>query len=109
VVDFLYRVETSQVGDTVAHVELQIIDYAATWHGDQKVICRTMEGPIVESTYKEVWTRSAQCAMALRRLGVRCVIGRRWACWLCPLLQLQTVSCAQAAHQRCIFNPYSNT
>eukprot|EP00890_Picochlorum_soloecismus_P001449 jgi/Picsp_1/2304/NSC_05768-R1_acyl- synthetase len=49
----------------------KIIDYAATWHGDQKVICRTTEGPIVESTYEALWTRSAQCAMALRRLGVR--------------------------------------
>lgn len=49
----------------------QIIDYAATYHGDQEVISRTVEGPTVVSTYRQVRDRAALCSLALRRLGVQ--------------------------------------
>ncbi len=36
----------------------------------QVVVTRTVEGPVVRSTYAEVHERSRLCALALRRLGV---------------------------------------
>ena len=37
----------------------------------QVVVTRTVEGPVVRSTYAEVHERARLCALALRRLGVR--------------------------------------
>ena len=36
----------------------------------QVVVTRTVEGPVVRSTYAEVHERARLCALALRRLGV---------------------------------------
>ncbi|KAK9835417.1 hypothetical protein WJX81_008061 [Elliptochloris bilobata] len=49
----------------------RILDYAARWHPEQEVICRTTEGPIEASTWKDVHRRARQCSLALRKLGVR--------------------------------------
>lgn len=38
--------------------------------GLQVVVTRTVEGPIVRSTYAEVHERARLCALALRRLGI---------------------------------------
>jgi hypothetical protein len=40
----------------------QVIDHAATFHGGRKVITRSVEGPIVETTYSEVRARSLKVA-----------------------------------------------
>ncbi|CAK0787064.1 hypothetical protein CVIRNUC_010280 [Coccomyxa viridis] len=48
-----------------------ILDYAARWHGEQEVVTRTVEGPVVISNYAEVHERARLCALALRRLGIQ--------------------------------------
>ena len=50
----------------------RILDYAAKFHGDQEVVTRTVEGPIVRCTYRDVQGRAKLCALALKRLGARC-------------------------------------
>lgn len=47
-----------------------IIEYAAKWHGEQEVICKTVEGPTVICTYRDLRDRAKLCALALRKLGV---------------------------------------
>ncbi|KAG1667964.1 hypothetical protein FOA52_008336 [Chlamydomonas sp. UWO 241] len=48
----------------------QIIDYAARWHPEQTVVCKTPEGPTVISSYADIHKRSQLCALALQALGV---------------------------------------
>lgn len=50
---------------------LQVLEYAARWHPDQEIISKTVEGPIVVSTYADLAQRARLCAVALQRLGVR--------------------------------------
>lgn len=47
-----------------------IIDHAARWHGDQKVVTRSVEGPMRETTYAQIADRSRQVAKALIAKGV---------------------------------------
>ena len=47
------------------------LDHAARWHSEQEIVCRTVEGPTVVSTYQDLHTRSQLLAMAMRDLGVR--------------------------------------
>jgi fatty-acyl-CoA synthase len=49
----------------------KIIDHAALYHRDREVVTRSIEGPIVRSTYGEIATRARRCAKALDKLGVR--------------------------------------
>ena len=49
----------------------QVIDHAATFHGGRKVITRSVEGPIVETTYSEVRARSLKVAQRLEKDGIR--------------------------------------
>jgi fatty-acyl-CoA synthase len=49
----------------------KILDHAANWHGDREVVSRSVEGPIVRSTYGEIHTRAKQLSNALKGLGVR--------------------------------------
>ncbi|MFA6266668.1 MAG: fatty-acid--CoA ligase [Pseudolabrys sp.] len=48
----------------------RIIDHAAKFHGERKVITRSVEGPIVETTYAEVRARSLKVAQRLERDGI---------------------------------------
>ncbi|CAL8464941.1 g4476 [Coccomyxa elongata] len=48
-----------------------ILDYAAKWHGEQVVVSRMVEGPILRTTYREIHERARLCALALQRLGVK--------------------------------------
>ncbi len=47
-----------------------ILDHAARFHADREVVTRSIEGPIVRTTYGEMAVRARQAAQALRRLGV---------------------------------------
>lgn len=47
-----------------------ILDHAARFHGDREVVSRSVEGPIVRTTYAEMSVRARKVAQALRRLGV---------------------------------------
>lgn len=48
----------------------QVLEYAARWHGQQEVVSKTVEGPIVVSTYADLAKRARLCAVALQRLGI---------------------------------------
>ncbi len=47
-----------------------ILDHAARFHGEREVVSRSVEGPIVRTTYAEMNVRARKVAQALRRLGV---------------------------------------
>ena len=47
----------------------RIIDHAATYHGDRKVITRSIEGPIHTTNYAEI---------RFTRLSSRSATGERW-------------------------------
>jgi acyl-CoA synthetase (AMP-forming)/AMP-acid ligase II len=49
----------------------RIIDHAAKYHPDRKIISRSIEGPIVTTSYKEVQKRSRQLAQALTAEGLK--------------------------------------
>jgi fatty-acyl-CoA synthase len=48
----------------------KIIDHAALYHGGREVVTRTVEGPIVRTTYRQIGDRAAQLASALKKRGV---------------------------------------
>ncbi len=48
-----------------------IIDHAAKYHAGRPVTGRSVEGPIVRSTWGEIRGRALRLAQALRRLGVK--------------------------------------
>ncbi len=48
-----------------------IIDHAAKYHASRPVVGRSVEGPIVRSTWDEVHRRALRLAQALGRLGVK--------------------------------------
>ena len=54
-----------------------LIEFAATYHGDTEIVTRTVEGPIHRYTYREAGARSKKLARALLNLGV--VFGDRLA------------------------------
>lgn len=49
----------------------RIIDHAARIHGSQEVVTRSIEGPIVRTTYAEIRSRALRVAQRLDRQGVR--------------------------------------
>jgi fatty-acyl-CoA synthase len=49
----------------------RIIDHAARYHGDRPVLGRSVEGPIVRSSWRQVRRRALRLAQALARMGVR--------------------------------------
>ena len=59
----------------------RIIDHAAKFHAGRKVISRSVEGPIVETTYAEIRMRALKVAKRLEKDGIR--LGDRIAtmCW----------------------------
>src|SRR6185312_8063371 len=55
----------------------KIIDHAALYHGEREIVTRSVEGPIVRTTYAQVAKRSRKVAHALERHGI--VLGDRCA------------------------------
>jgi fatty-acyl-CoA synthase len=49
----------------------KILDHAANWHGEREVVSRSVEGPIVRTTYAEIRQRAKRLSNALKRLGVK--------------------------------------
>ncbi len=49
----------------------RIIDHAATFHGQRKVITRSVEGPIVETNYAEIRARALKVAQRLDKQGIK--------------------------------------
>jgi len=48
----------------------KILDHAKTWHGDSEIVTRSVEGPIVRTTYAEAHGRAKRLSNALLGLGV---------------------------------------
>ncbi|HEY1753479.1 MAG TPA: long-chain-fatty-acid--CoA ligase [Caulobacteraceae bacterium] len=49
----------------------KIIDHAANWHGQREIVSRSVEGPLVRTTYAEVRQRAKRLSNALKALGVK--------------------------------------
>jgi len=49
----------------------KVLDHAATYHGDQEIVSRTTEGPIVRSTYKDLHSRARAVAKRLEAHGIK--------------------------------------
>jgi fatty-acyl-CoA synthase len=49
----------------------RILDHARNWHGDREVVSRSVEGPIVRTTYTQLHERARRVSNALLALGVK--------------------------------------
>ena len=49
----------------------KVIEHAYLNHGHQEIVTRTVEGPIVRSTYNDLYNRARQCSNALLADGVQ--------------------------------------
>ncbi len=62
----------------------RIIDHAAKYHGERKVITRSVEGPIVETNYAEIRRRARKVAKRLEKDGIKLgdrVATMAWNTW----------------------------
>jgi fatty-acyl-CoA synthase len=48
----------------------KILDHAKNWHGDREVVSRSIEGPIIRTTYGAIHERARRLSNALLALGV---------------------------------------
>ena len=48
----------------------KILDHAKTWHGDREIVSRSIEGPIVRTTYGAAHVRAKRVSNALKAMGV---------------------------------------
>ncbi len=49
----------------------KIIDHAAKWHGGREVVSRSVEGPIVRTTYAQIHERAKRVSNLLLGLGIK--------------------------------------
>ena len=49
----------------------RIIEHAAAIHGNQEVVTRSVEGPIVRTSYKQIHERALKVSQALDRSGIK--------------------------------------
>jgi fatty-acyl-CoA synthase len=49
----------------------KILDHAKTWHGDTEIVSRSVEGPVVRTTWAGVHERAKRLSNALAKLGVK--------------------------------------
>jgi len=49
----------------------KILDHAAQWHADREVVTRSVEGPIVRTTYAQIHERAHRMSNALKGMGVK--------------------------------------
>ncbi|MDE2487091.1 MAG: long-chain-fatty-acid--CoA ligase [Alphaproteobacteria bacterium] len=49
----------------------KILDHAKAWHGETEIVTRSVEGPIVRTTYAQVHERAKRMSNALKGLGVK--------------------------------------
>src|SRR5579871_2429315 len=49
----------------------KIIDHAKNWHGDREVVGRSLEGPIVRTTWGQIHERARKLSNALLGMGVK--------------------------------------
>jgi fatty-acyl-CoA synthase len=49
----------------------KILDHAKAWHPDVEVVSRSVEGPIVRTTYAQIHERAKRVSNALKGLGIK--------------------------------------
>jgi fatty-acyl-CoA synthase len=49
----------------------KILDHAKAWHGDREIVSRSIEGPIVRTTYGQAHERAKRLSSALKSLGIK--------------------------------------
>jgi fatty-acyl-CoA synthase len=49
----------------------RILDHAKTWHGSREVVSRSLEGPIVRTTYAEIHARAKRVSNVLLQMGIK--------------------------------------
>ncbi len=49
----------------------RILDHAKAWHGAREVVSRSVEGPIVRTTYAQIHDRAKRISNALKGLGIK--------------------------------------
>jgi fatty-acyl-CoA synthase len=49
----------------------KILDHAKMWHSQREVVSRSVEGPIMRTTYGEIHTRAKKVSNALLAMGVK--------------------------------------
>ncbi|MBO9707697.1 MAG: long-chain-fatty-acid--CoA ligase [Caulobacter sp.] len=49
----------------------KILDHAALWHGGREVVTRSVEGPVVRTTYGAIHDRAKRVSNALLALGIK--------------------------------------
>ncbi|MBV9994137.1 MAG: long-chain-fatty-acid--CoA ligase [Caulobacteraceae bacterium] len=49
----------------------KILDHAAEWHGGREIVSRSLEGPIVRTTYGAMHDRAKRISNALKAMGVK--------------------------------------
>ena len=47
----------------------KLLDHAADWHGEREIVTRSIEGPIVRTTYAEIRRRAKRLSNALKGVG----------------------------------------
>src|SRR5580704_983292 len=50
----------------------KILDHAAQWHGGREIVSRSVEGPIVRTTYAEIRRRAKRLSNAIMGIGAVC-------------------------------------
>eukprot|EP00798_Chlamydomonas_sp_ICE-L_P008231 gene8231-1497_t len=49
----------------------RFLDYAAKWHPEQEIVCKTPEGPTTITTYADMHVRAQLWALALKNMGIK--------------------------------------
>jgi fatty-acyl-CoA synthase len=49
----------------------KLLDHAAEWHGGREIVTRSVEGPIVRTTYADIRQRAKRLSNALKGMGVK--------------------------------------
>ena len=49
----------------------RILDHSQMWHGRREVVSRSIEGPIVRTTYGDIHRRAKQLSNVLLSLGIQ--------------------------------------
>jgi len=49
----------------------KILDHAKSWHGDTEIVSRSVEGPMVRTTWASIHERAKRLSNALAKLGVK--------------------------------------
>ncbi|MEL6280703.1 MAG: AMP-binding protein, partial [Pseudomonadota bacterium] len=52
-------------------VSTTIIDHAARFHGDRRILTRSAEGPVVTSNWAQIRDKARRVAAGLRKLGLQ--------------------------------------